>query len=129
MSLIDSIKKHEGFIDHVYKDKLGLDTIGYGTLMPITEEEATLLLQHRLDNMILELSSKQPVYSRLPKEKADIIAEMAYQMGIAGVLNFHNMWKALDNSDYEKASKEMLDSKWANQTPKRAKELSERMKE
>ena len=129
MSLIDSIKNHEGFIDHVYKDQLGLDTIGYGTLMPITEDEATLLLQHRLDNMILELSNKQPIYNRLPKEKADIIAEMAYQMGIGGVLNFHNMWKALDNSDYEKASAEMLDSKWANQTPQRAKELSERMKE
>ena len=28
--LIDSIKKHEGYVGIVYKDSLGIDTIGYG---------------------------------------------------------------------------------------------------
>ena len=30
MSLIDSIKQHEGYVGIVYKDSLGIDTIGYG---------------------------------------------------------------------------------------------------
>ncbi|RAZ54575.1 lysozyme, partial [Campylobacter hyointestinalis subsp. lawsonii] len=30
MNLIDSIKSNEGFRDHIYKDTLGFDTIGYG---------------------------------------------------------------------------------------------------
>ena len=30
MSLIESIKKNEGYVKVVYKDSLGIDTIGYG---------------------------------------------------------------------------------------------------
>ena len=30
MCLINSIKEHEGFVAIVYKDSLGIDTIGYG---------------------------------------------------------------------------------------------------
>jgi hypothetical protein len=38
------------------------------------------------------------------------------------------MWRALKKNDYQIASEEMLDSKWAKQTPKRAEELSSVMK-
>ena len=40
---------------------------------------------------------------------------------------FKNMIKALQNRDYKQASIEMLDSRWAKQTPNRAKELSDAM--
>ena len=30
MSLIESVKKNEGYKGMVYKDSLGIDTIGYG---------------------------------------------------------------------------------------------------
>ena len=128
MKLTESIKKHEGFVNHVYKDSLGLDTLGYGTLMPITKQEGEILLQHRLNNMIQSLVTSEPFYNELPQDKADIIAEMAYQMGVSGVLEFKNMWNALKKRDYQAASFHMIQSKWAEQTPNRAKELSERMK-
>lgn len=121
--LIDSIKQHEGFINHVYKDSLDFDTIGYGTKMPITEEEATLLLQHRLNLMVSDLISKEPYYNELPQVIADVIAEMAYQMGVNGVLSFKKMWEALKKKDYKEAAKQGLDSKWYIQTPERAKKL------
>jgi hypothetical protein len=38
------------------------------------------------------------------------------------------MWKALGEGDYQTASEEMLDSRWAKQTPKRATDLSNVMK-
>ena len=38
------------------------------------------------------------------------------------------MWAALDSKDYEPAAAEMLDSKWARQTPERAEELAEIMR-
>ena len=37
-------------------------------------------------------------------------------------------YRALKKNDYQIASEEMLDSKWAKQTPKRAEELSSVMK-
>ena len=41
---------------------------------------------------------------------------------------FKKMWEALKQNNYHTASEEMLDSKWAKQTPKRAEELSSVMK-
>ena len=54
---------------------------------------------------------------------------MVFQLGIGGVSKFKNMWKALEKEDYYTASQEMLDSRWARQTPKRAEDLSNIMKE
>ena len=49
---------------------------------------------------------------------------MSYQMGVSGVARFKKTIQYLADSQYEKASKEMLDSRWARQTPNRAIELS-----
>ncbi len=126
--LVVSIKKHEGFRGEVYKDHLINVTLGYGTLMPITQIEATLLLRNRLDKMIKELSLKEPVFNSVPPQAQSILSEMAYQMGVNGLLKFKKTWRFLESHDFESASVEMLDSKWAKQTPNRAKELSDRLK-
>ncbi len=127
--LIANIKKNEGFRATVYKDTEGYDTIGYGTKMPLNEDEAELILKHRLKAKIKELESKKPLVNSLPVEKQSILAEMCYQMGVNGVLKFKKMWKALEISNYETASVEMLDSRWAKQTPSRAKKLADVMRE
>ena len=59
----------------------------------------------------------------------EVICEMVFQLGIGGVSKFKNMWKALEEGDYYTASVEMLDSRWAKQTPKRAESLSNIMKQ
>jgi len=123
--LIVKIKKHEGFRGNVYKDTLGFDTVGYGTKMPITKLEATMLLRGRLFQKVEELKQKEPYFKLLPETIQDVIIEMSYQLGVNGVLRFKRMWSALKEGDYEKAGLEMLDSKWYTQTPARAKELSE----
>jgi len=58
-----------------------------------------------------------------------IIIEMVFQLGKTGVSKFRNMWKALqqDPPQYSVAASEMLDSRWAKQTPNRAKEMSKIM--
>jgi len=48
-------------------------------------------------------------------------------MGSEGVSKFKNTLKLINNKDYAGASKEMLDSKWAQQTPDRAVKLSNLM--
>lgn len=125
--LIENIKKSEGFVDHVYQDSLGIDTIGYGTKMPLTEKECELLLVHRLDKLKDEIFDKKSITILLPEKRQDVIFEMCYQMGVRGVLNFKKMWKAIEAGDYNEASKQMLDSKWANQTPQRASGLAKIM--
>ena len=88
------------------------------------------ILEHDLKSAIKSaerLCSDCPDLDDLAKET---IIEMVFQLGETGVKKFRNMWKALqhDPPNYERASLEMLDSRWASQTPGRAKEMSEHMR-
>jgi lysozyme len=149
--LIDSIKKHEGFnkypyIDPIiaaypelvgiskeemdlikkYFDKLRV-TFGIGFTF-ITMSEADMVLQNRINTIKLELQNKLDYFDTLPKEIQDILVEMAYQLGVNGLLKFKKTLKLLKQRKYKEASIEMLKSKWAEQTPTRAKELSKIVK-
>jgi len=53
-----------------------------------------------------------------------VLTEMIYQMGYTGVSKFEDTLNYMKNGHWVLASKEMLNSKWAIQTPKRADELS-----
>ena len=134
--LMKSVKAHEGFRNSVYKDTLGKRTVGYGHLCvedhwednrEYTVPELERVLEAALNNAIQgseELCSNCPVLDDQAKE---IIVEMVFQLGKTGVSKFRNMWKALKVPDYPTAAKEMLDSRWAKQTPGRAKEMSDHM--
>lgn len=123
--LVKSTKRHEDFVDHVYKDSKGIDTLGYGTKMPITKEEGELLLNYRLQKKIKELQDAKPFIVELPDKVQNVLYEMAYQIGVEGLLKFHNTLKYAEEWDFKNMSKEMLDSKWAREdSPGRAKELS-----
>lgn len=125
--LIDDIKQEEGFKGIVYKCTEGFDTIGYGTRLPLSEKEAEMILEYRLNILKGSLSSSLYMLD-IDKKAWDILYNMVYQMGVKGVLNFKNMIKALEAKDYKRAGDEMLDSKWAKQTPARANRLSKAMK-
>lgn len=111
-----------------YKDSLGKLTIGYGTLLPINEEEGELLLRYRLDKAIRQLQFKKPCVKELPEPIQEVLYEMAYQLGVPKLLNFKRMWKAIKNRDWDEMIKEMRDSKWYRQTPNRVEKLIEKVK-
>ncbi len=131
MSLIDDIKKHEGFSSVVYKCTAGYDTIGYGkriTYLQVTEEQATEWLEEDLENLKYVLSAKYDWFLPAPQEVKDIVMNMNYQLGVSAFSKFKKTIQYIANKDYEGASIEMLDSKWArDDTPRRAKELSDRL--
>lgn len=122
--LIENIKKSEGFVGIVYKDTLQIDTIGYGTKLPLSKFEAELILKHRLDGKIKELLQNKPFVEILSENVQNALFEMAYQLGVSGLLKFKKMWIALEKEDYHKAHLEALDSLWAKQTPSRAKRIA-----
>ena len=131
MSLIEGIKESEGFRDRVYKDTLGIDTIGYGFAIKdlvLEEDICDMILGRKLDNLIDAADKKFPFLRGLPQDKSEVVYEMCYQLGINGVSKFKNMLKHLEAKNFEKASVEMLDSLWAKQTPNRAIKLSNQMK-
>ena len=132
MSLIDDIKKHEGFSPVVYQCTAGYDTIGYGqriTYLKVTKNQAEEWLIEELDNLEIRLCDKFDWFVSSPKKVQDIVMNMCYQLGVSSFSKFKKTIYLLAHKDYRAASTEMLDSKWArDDTPRRAKELSDRLK-
>mgnify|MGYP003120798641 FL=1 len=131
MSLKESIKKHEGYVGIVYKDSLGIDTIGYGFAikdLELDEDICDMILDRKLDNLKSMIKLKFDWFKYMPPEIKDVVMEMCYQLGVTGVSKFKKTIAYLRNEQWEEASVEMLDSLWAKQTPNRAKELSKRVR-
>jgi lysozyme len=132
MSLIESIKQHEGYVGVVYKDSLGIDTIGYGFAikdLELDRDICDIILERKLKALEDRVNLKFSWYKYMPQEIKDVVMEMCYQLGVTGVSKFKKTIAYLQDKRWEKASIEMLDSLWAKQTPNRAKELSNRVKE
>ena len=128
-NLIKSIVAHEGFSPIAYPDPLSKGapyTFGHG-LTTITESESIEIVKNRIVSINSQLSTFYPPFSKLPEDVQEILIEMAYQLGVKGLLNFKNTLHCILNGDYIQASKNMMLSKWATQTPKRAKNLATKM--
>lgn len=123
-SFVDRVLLHEGFRERPYKDTVGVWTIGHG-LTYITEEESEWIVRKRLATIEKLLSVAIQDFLRLPIEAREVLIEMGYQMGAQGALNFRRTIKYMQDSEWEEAAEAMMESKWASQTPNRAKALSE----
>ncbi len=104
-------------------DKLKL-TFGMG-LTFITKKEAKKVTEMRLKAIKKQVIANYPYIKN--NDVLDVLTEMAYQMGIRGLFGFEKMHIAIKNKEYSKARLEGLDSKWHNQTPRRAEILMGRL--
>ena len=138
--LLESVKKHEGYRNKVYLDTLGKRTVGVGHLCVESfweddkeyEEKFLMeILQKDLQQAIRGARSLMEQHScaDIDEKAEELLIEMVFQLGMTGVSKFKNMWKALAELNYVGASYEMLDSRWAKQTPNRAKAMAKTMKE
>ena len=123
-ALIERIGVNEGFRSKPYQCSEGVWTIGHG-LTWVTEEESLSILSGRISQLHLKLLDDLDWYEDAPPEIQGVIIEMCFQMGFAGFCKFKKAIAHLKEKEFKRASEEMLDSKWAKQTPERAKRLSE----
>ena len=68
-----------------------------------------------------------PWWKDLDDNKQRVMANMAFNLGLPRLSKFVKFLKAVQDSDWEKASEEMMDSKWATQVGDRAKRLKIKM--
>ena len=118
-SVVRILKTQEGFRGQPYQDALGHATIGYGTQLPLTEAEATLLLEYRLDRARTELASRWQPFDSQPHHIRQALLLMAYQLGVSGELKFVKMLAAIQAGDIATAVAELHDSLWDHQSPLR----------
>lgn len=144
--LLECIKNDEGTISYqasrgffkngkfwTYKDSLNLPTIGYGHLIlkgedfsnGITEAEATAMLAKDLTQAVKDAQAIYDQFGMRGGEQLQLVlAQMVFQMGKTRVLGFKKALAAMGSGDYKTAGKEMRDSSWYRQTPKRCDRLA-----
>lgn len=132
--LIVQLRRDEGCVLHAYEDTMGLLTIGVGRLIDkrrgggISMVEAAYLLTNDLNKVDRELQERLPWVVTLSHARRGVIQAMAFQLGVNGLLGFENTLKMIEQGEYDKAARAMLQSRWATQTPERAHRLSEQMR-
>jgi len=126
MSLIEQLKRHEGWEAKPYIDTVGIPTFGYGFTY-ITLAEGEMILRNRIETYKQELIATFPWTKKLDSVRFNVLLNMTYNLGIARLSGFVNTLKAVEEGRWEDASRGMLASKWATQVKGRAVELAAQM--
>ena len=124
--VMSRLKVQEGFRAMPYRDSEGVLTIGYGTNLEIgiTMREGSYLLSERVHVAEIRFSHAWKPYRDMPVDVQVELLDMAYQLGVSGLLGFHDMLANLALGNYEGAAIEALDSAWAMETESRAAEVA-----
>ena len=133
--LTAQLRRDEGVKATAYKDTLGFDTIGVGRLIDsrkpgagLRPDEIDYLLRNDIADRVQALTKALPWFDRLDEARRGVLINMAFQLGNSGLLGFKSTLALVAAGKYAEAAKQMLKSKWATQTPARAKRLAEQMK-
>lgn len=135
--------KHEGREMRVYKDSLGIPTIGsgYNLTQPgaretitqigadydallsgtavLTSEQCDQLLNLSIIAAVEWLTKVFPDFSSYSVQRQAALIDMAF-MGEGHFMEFHNLIADVQKGDWPDAEKEALDSKWAVEVGSRA---------
>jgi lysozyme len=149
---LDKLIEHEGMVLTVYQDTLGIDTIGIGRNLKdrgispeelaymdipnmaivytegINEADARYLAMNDIKIVENELVQVHKCVENLDAVRQLILMDMAFNMGVPRLCKFKKMWNAIHEGNFDAASLEMMDSKWARQVGSRARKLSDAMK-
>lgn len=121
MDVVSLIKQHEGLRLLPYTDTTGHLTIGYGCNLTagISEVQAQALLNLAVAHISLQLVSYTWFVNCNDARKA-VLLDMAFNLGVAGLLEFRIMLECISRGDFAGAASQMVNSEWARQVGQRA---------
>lgn len=128
--LAEQLKQHEGLRLKPYTDTVGKLTLGIGRNLEdkgITEQEALFMLNNDVDYFYSQLNKNLTWFRSLDDARQNVLVNMAFNLGIRGLLTFKMTLSLIEYGDYDNAATEMLNSVWAYQVGQRAIELSKQM--
>jgi len=140
MDYRDLIKQHEGYRPYVYLDTEGIPTCGWGHAFLksprpapgniFSEEQCIEFFEDDMQTVERGYCwiEKAFVLEDLDWVRRGVLKNMLFNLGIQKLMGFRKMVRALLAKDYERASEEMLDSKWARQVKGRARTLAQMMR-
>ena len=139
--LREELAEDEGCKFEIYLDHLGLPTFGIGHLVvdgdpehgqpvgtPVEDERVRQVFSLDIASTLDECQVLYPDFDDLPEDCQLIIANMMFNMGRPRLSKFKGMKAGVDARDWNRAADEMVDSRWHDQVPNRAKRLVKRMR-
>jgi len=132
MTLLEALVRDEGEVLHPYIDATGHKTIGVGHNLDakpllwydgksdITHEQAAQILKDDVDDACQDLNIHLPWTYKLDDVRFEVLINMTFNLGIAGLLMFHGFLAAMHDGEWENAGAAMVDSKWWHQVGDRA---------
>lgn len=126
--LTADLERDEDKRSKVYKDSLGIETIGVGRNLRdkgLSEDEIQYLLANDIRGSEKDLDARLPWWRGLSEARQRALANMCFNLGITRLLGFAKALAALKAGDYEEAARQFLDSRWASQVGQRAQRIAE----
>lgn len=131
-NLIPDLQRDEGCRLSAYLDTAGVWTIGYGHAYVHpgtvwTQAQADAQLVADVAHTEASLDIHLPWWRSLDDVRQDVLAEMAFNMGVSALCQFKNTLGAVQRGDWQAAHDGMLASLWARQVGARAQRLAAQM--
>ena len=134
--LIQQVKRDEGLRLKAYWDPIGkVWTVGYGHTGPDVTEgtvwtlaQAEAALAEDLNTAADEVDRAFPWAESMGVVRWSVLVNMAFNMGLDGLEEFHMMLAAAQRGDWVEAAAQMLESLWATQVKGRALRLAQQMR-
>ncbi len=126
-ALKKELKRDEGWKLKPYTDTAGKLSIGCGrnlTNNGIRADEAELMLTNDIVAVMDELSLSIAWFDTMDGVRQRALINMAINLGVPGLLKFKKSLELMRKDQWDKASKELLNSKWAKQVGQRAKRIA-----
>jgi len=131
--VVESLCDEEGYRRFSYLDHLGYETVGIGRCIAegagygIDEEEALYLLRRDVERVTGACKLAFDFWDEMSGNIQATMVELTFQMGLSGYRKFRKHHYALGRGDFATAAKELLNSKFARQTPARAQRMAARI--
>lgn len=125
-----ALVRHEGLKLKTYRCTAGKLSIGVGRNLDdvgISETEAMVLLENDINGVVRDLDRAIPWWAGLDDARREVLANMAFNLGLPTLLTFRNTLAAIKDGRYKEAAALMLQSRWATQVGNRARELAAQM--
>ena len=113
-------------IGHNFEDKpLTVEQqVRYFNRHPMDAEDIRELFEDDIAEVLTQLRRFDWFKALTPVRQA-ALANMAFQMGVEGLFKFVTTLTYVQQGDFERAASNMLNSKWARQTPARARRVAQ----
>lgn len=132
--LIQELRRDEGVRYSPYADTRGFQTVGVGHNLhvsplpqgwtyPLNDEQVNALLTVDLDGTFAGLDAHIPWWRNLSYARQRVMVNMAYNMGVNGLMGFPHTLADIKAGNYAQAATDMSQSLWAKQVGARATRL------